>query len=78
MFRETSLSADDFIYPLFIVEGENVKKEITSMPSQFQMSVDNALCECEELTNLGIGSIILFGIPNDKDEIGSGAYANDG
>jgi porphobilinogen synthase len=78
MFRETSLSPADFIYPLFIVEGENVKKEISSMPSQYQLSVDNALRECEELTTPGIGSIILFGIPNEKDEVGSGAYADDG
>jgi porphobilinogen synthase len=78
MFRETSLSPADFIYPLFIVEGENVKKEISSMPSQYQLSIDNALRECEELTKLGVGSIILFGIPNEKDEVGSGAYADDG
>jgi porphobilinogen synthase len=78
MFRETSLSPADFIYPLFIVEGENVKKEISSMPAQFQLSVDNALRECEELTRLRIGSVILFGIPNEKDEVGSGAYADDG
>ena len=78
MFRETALSASDFVYPLFIVEGENVKKEISSMPSQFQLSVDNVLRECEELLGLGIGSVILFGIPNEKDDIGSGAYAADG
>ena len=78
MFRETSLSSADLIYPLFIVEGENVKKEISSMPSQYQLSIDNSLRECDELTNLGVNSIILFGIPNEKDEVGSGAYANDG
>jgi porphobilinogen synthase len=78
MFRETLLSPADFIYPLFIVEGENVKKEISSMPAQFQLSIDQALRECEELTRLNINSIILFGIPNEKDEVGSGAYAADG
>lgn len=78
MFRETSLSKKDFIYPLFVVEGENVKKEISSMPGNFQMSVENILRECEELGNLGINSILLFGIPEAKDEIGSGAYAADG
>ena len=78
LFRETSLSPADLIYPLFIVEGENVKKEISSMPSQYQLSIDNALRECDELTKLGVNSIILFGIPNEKDEVGSGAYANDG
>ena len=78
MFRETSLSPADFIYPLFIVEGENLKKEISSMPGQFQLSIDRALHECEELTNLDVNSVILFGIPNEKDEVGSGAYADDG
>ena len=74
MFRETSLAKKDFIYPLFIVEGSNIKKEISSMPGQFQMSVDNVLRECEELQNLGLNSILLFGIPESKDEVGSGAY----
>jgi len=78
MFRETSLRKSDLIYPLFIVEGENVKKEISSMPGQFQLSVDNVLRECEELQQLGIQSILLFGIPLQKDGVGSGAYASDG
>jgi len=78
MFRETSLHASDFIYPLFIVEGENVKKEISSMPGQFQLSIDNVLRECDELTALGVNSVLLFGIPAEKDEVGSGAYADDG
>jgi len=78
MFRETSLSKKDFIYPLFIVEGDNVKKEISSMPGQFQMSVDNILRECEELQNLGIDSILLFGIPAIKDAVGSSAYDANG
>jgi len=78
MFRETSLSKKDFIYPLFVVEGEKVKKEISSMPGNYQMSVDNILRECEELGNLGVDSILLFGIPDAKDETGSGAYAADG
>ncbi|MEP6946451.1 MAG: porphobilinogen synthase [Acidobacteriota bacterium] len=78
MFRETAVSKSDLIYPLFIVEGEGVKKEISSMPGQYQMSIDNILIECRELTELGILSILLFGIPADKDEVGSGAYAEDG
>lgn len=78
MFRETVLRKEDFIYPLFIVEGEKVKKEISSMPGQFQMSVDNILRECEELRDLGITSILLFGIPAEKDEVGSGAYDEHG
>ncbi len=78
MFRETTLSKADMIYPLFIVEGDAVKNEIGSMPGQYQMSVDNVLRECEELQNLGLNSILLFGIPREKDEVGSGAYAPDG
>ena len=78
MFRETSLSTADLIYPLFIVEGERVKKEISSMPGQYQLSIDNALRECEELQTLGVNSVILFGIPDQKDEVGSGAYADNG
>ncbi|MEP7211503.1 MAG: porphobilinogen synthase [Acidobacteriota bacterium] len=78
MFRENSLHASDFIYPLFIVEGENVKKEISSMPGQHQLSIDNVLRECEELRDLGVSSVLLFGIPAEKDEVGSGAYADDG
>jgi len=78
MFRETALSPADFIYPLFIVEGENVKREISSMPGQFQLSIDNVVQECEELIALGVRSVILFGIPSEKDEVGSGAYAEDG
>src|SRR5437868_8242002 len=78
MFRETRLHPSDFIYPLFIVEGSGVKKEISSMPGQFQMSVDNAVAECKELLGFGVGAVILFGIPADKDEAGSGAYDDNG
>ncbi len=78
LFRETVLTTNDFIFPLFIVEGENVKKEIGSMPNIFQMSVDFAVSECEELLKLGIKAVILFGIPEHKDERGSGAYDENG
>jgi Delta-aminolevulinic acid dehydratase len=78
MFRETHLHKSDFIYPLFVVEGSGVKNEISSMPGQFQMSVDNILRECEELQTLGLNSILLFGIPANKDEAGSGAYDENG
>lgn len=78
MVRETSLSKDDLIYPLFVVEGENVKREISSMPGQYQMSIDNIVRECDELLNLGLNTILLFGIPAQKDEVGSGAYSDDG
>ena len=78
MFRETSLSKSDLIYPLFIVEGDNVKNEISSMPGQFQLSIDKVLLECDELQQLGIGTVLLFGIPREKDEAGSGAYHENG
>jgi len=78
MFRETHLHKSDFIYPLFVVEGSGVKSEISSMPGQFQMSIDNIVRECEELQELGLNSILLFGIPAEKDEVGSGAYDENG
>lgn len=78
MFRETILTKSDFIFPLFVAEGENFKKEISSMPDMFQMSVDNILRECEELLSLGITSVLLFGIPDFKDEVGSSGYISDG
>ncbi len=78
MFRETSISASDLIFPLFIVEGENIKREISSMPGQFQFSVDKVVVECGEILGLGIKAVILFGIPNEKDERGTRAHAEDG
>jgi len=78
MFRETSLCTTDFIYPLFIIEGENIRKAISSMPGQFQLSIDNVICECTELESLGIRSVLLFGIPLEKDEVGSQAYDENG
>jgi porphobilinogen synthase len=71
MVSETSLSKSDFIYPLFVVEGKGVKKEIESMPDVFQMSIDEILKECEELVSIGLNSVLLFGIPGVKDSIGS-------
>jgi porphobilinogen synthase len=78
MIRETSLTRNDLIYPLFVVPGQKVKKEVRSMPGVFQMSVDVVAEECKEIENLGIPAIILFGIPDHKDEIGSGAYDPNG
>ncbi|MDP4182253.1 MAG: porphobilinogen synthase [Bacillota bacterium] len=78
LVRETSLSADDFIYPLFVVEGTGIKKEIPSMPDVYHMSIDMLLKELEEVQNAGIPGVMLFGIPDDKDEKGSGAYRPDG
>lgn len=78
MVRETRLGPGDCIYPLFIVPGEEVKREIGAMPGNYQMSIDVAVRECEEIHQLGIGGIILFGIPAVKDEHASGAYAEHG
>ena len=78
LVRETHLSVDDLIYPLFVVPGNGVKKETSSMPGVFQMSIDELLKECEEVVNLGIKSILLFGIPDVKDSVGSDALSNDG
>jgi len=78
MVRETVLSADDFIYPLFVCEGEGIKKPISSMPGVFQMSVDVLVEECKEVESLEIPAVILFGIPAFKDAMGSEAYNEDG
>ncbi len=78
MVRETKLSPDDFIYPLFVTHGKGVKKEITSMPGNYQQSVDNLVKDCDEVKGLGIPAVILFGIPEHKDEAGSEAYSDDG
>jgi len=71
LVQETTLSKDDFIYPLFVKEGENYKKEVDSMPGVFQMSIDEILKECEYLKTIGLNSIILFAIPDVKDSVGS-------
>jgi len=78
MVRETELSKNDFIYPLFAVPGKNFKKPISSMPGVFQMSVDEIVRECTDVKKLGIPAVILFGIPEKKDEVGSGAYDPNG
>ncbi len=74
MVRETSLSPDDFIYPLFVTYGKNTRKEIKSMPGCFQESVDKIVKHAKEVYSLGMPAVILFGIPEHKDETGSGAY----
>ncbi|AXX92387.1 porphobilinogen synthase [Malaciobacter molluscorum LMG 25693] len=71
LVQETSLSRNDFIYPLFVREGENIKTEVNSMPGVFQMSIDEILKECEYIYSIGLKSIILFGIPDVKDSVGS-------
>lgn len=78
MTKETVLEISDFIYPLFVVEGENIKKEIPSMPDCYHFSVDKLEDEIKEIVDLGIRAVILFGIPNKKDDHGSEAYAEDG
>ncbi len=78
MVRETELSTKDFIYPLFVVPGSGIRKEVTSMPGVFQMSVDQIVRECAEVHSLGIPAVIFFGIPERKDEMGSGAYDDRG
>jgi porphobilinogen synthase len=78
MVRETYLHKEDFIYPIFVVENENVKHEVPSMPGVYHLSLDLLLAEVKEVVELGIKSIILFGVPNEKDEVGSCAYDEDG
>ena len=78
LVRETRLSPDDLIAPLFVVGGEGVRRPIASMPGQFQMSVDGILAECRELASLGVPGAILFGIPERKDPEGSGALDPEG
>ena len=78
MVRNVSIKLSDFIYPLFIEEGNNIKEEISSMPGQYRWSIDRVGEELTELKELGITSILLFGIPAHKDPVGSGAYADNG
>ena len=78
LVRETRLDLDNFIYPLFVIEGQGVRNEIASMPGVFQLSIDEILKECYELKSLGIKSILLFGIPSLKDSVGSDALSDDG
>ena len=78
LVRETRLNPAQFILPLFVCPGQGVKREIGAMPGNYQMSIDNLVGECAEVQSLGIGGVILFGLPESKDELASGAYADDG
>ncbi len=78
MIRETHISKNDLIYPLFVLPGEKIKNEVKSMPKVYQMSIDVLVEECKALVELGIPAVILFGIPEHKDEVGSEAYDENG
>src|SRR6266478_4611437 len=78
LVRETRLAPTNFIYPLFVCPGEGVRKAISSMPGVFNLSVDEAVKEAREAKSLGLGGIILFGLPEKKDEVATGAWAEDG
>jgi porphobilinogen synthase len=78
LVRETSVEPGDLIYPLFICPGQGVRREIGSMPGVFNLSVDEAVREAEEVAGMGVGGLLLFGLPESKDEEGSGAWIDDG
>jgi porphobilinogen synthase len=78
LVRETRLSPRDFVYPLFVAHGDNVRREIESMPGQYQLSLDQLPAEANELRSLGIPAVLLFGLPAAKDDVGSEAYDFDG
>ncbi|MFI8685606.1 porphobilinogen synthase [Rossellomorea sp. NPDC077527] len=78
LVRETHLRKEDLIYPLFVVEGENIKNVVPSMPGVYHISLDNLKAEMDEVVSLGIKSIILFGVPAEKDELGKQAYHDHG
>jgi porphobilinogen synthase len=78
MVRETRLSAEHLVYPLFVAPGRGLRREITSLPGCFHLSADEAAREAEQVERLGIGGVILFGLPEAKDPLGSEGYADDG
>ena len=78
LVRETSLSPHSFVYPLFVVHGRDVRKEIPSMPGQYHLSLDRLAAEAEELRSLEVPAVLLFGLPSSKDDAGAEAYADDG
>lgn len=78
LVRETHLRPSSLIYPMFICPGEGVRKEISSMPGVFNLSLDEAMKEAETAASLGLGGLLLFGLPAEKDEMGTGAWAADG
>ncbi len=78
MVAETILSVSDFVYPLFVCHGSNIRREISSMPGNFHLSVDQVVTECRDVTDLGIPAVLLFGLPESKDETGSEALSDEG
>jgi porphobilinogen synthase len=78
LVRENYIRLEDFIYPIFVIEGQNIKNEISSMPGIYQFSLDRLSEEMDEVVSLGIKSVLLFGIPAEKDECGTGAFHDHG
>ena len=74
MVRETVIHKEELIYPLFVVEGEGIKEEIPSMPDNYRFSIDKLMEEIKEIYELGIKGVLIFGIPDHKDELGTSAY----
>src|SRR5205823_13531418 len=78
MVRETRLTPENFVYPRFVCPGQGVRKEVRSMPGVFNLSVDEAVKEAQEVHRLGVPSVILFGLPDKKDEVATGAWHENG
>ena len=78
LVRETRLTPEAFVYPMFVCPGEGVRKEVGSMPGVFNLSVDEAVKEAQEVRSLGVPAVILFGLPDKKDDVATGAWADDG
>src|SRR5579863_754113 len=78
LVRETRLTPDAFVYSMFVCPGEGVRKAVGSMPGVFNLSVDEAVKEAQEVHSLGVPAVILFGLPDKKDEVATGAWADDG
>ena len=78
LVRETRLTPENFVYPLFVCPGAGVRKEVRSMPGVFNLSVDEAVKEVRDVRSTGVQSVILFGLPEHKDEVATGAWAEDG
>src|ERR1700676_2140581 len=78
LVRETRLTPEALVYPMFVCPGEGVRKEVRSMPGVFNLSVDEAVKEAREVHALGVPAVILFGLPDKKDEVATGAWADDG